>query len=126
MSLERWAAALTWFTAAGFGISAPPVGVFLVRNDRLPSFLGLFEMYGGPWSSRFGHGTFVLLLAAFTVLSAVTALVAWGVWAGSGLGLWVSLALIPVEAVFWIGFALPLPWLIGIARVALLLLAVRQ
>jgi hypothetical protein len=27
-----------------------------------------------------------------------------------------NLGLLPVEAVFWIGFALPVPWLFGIAR----------
>ena len=32
----------------------------------------------------------------------------------------VSVALLPVEAVFWVGFALPIPWVLGAARVALL------
>jgi hypothetical protein len=35
----------------------------------------------------------------------------------------VNLALPPVEAVLWMGFALPVPWLIGIARAALVVRA---
>lgn len=34
-----------------------------------------------------------------------------------------NLALLPAEAVFWLGFALPVPWLFGVARVALVALA---
>lgn len=34
-----------------------------------------------------------------------------------------SLVLLPVEAVFWLGFALPIPWVIGAARAALLAFA---
>ena len=36
------------------------------------------------------------------------------------MGAVVNLALLPVEAVFWVGFALPFPWLIGIARAAVI------
>jgi hypothetical protein len=31
--------------------------------------------------------------------------------------------LLPVEAVFWYGFALPFPWLIGVLRAVLVALA---
>jgi hypothetical protein len=41
-------------------------------------------------------------------------------WHGRKAGAVVNLALIPVEAIFWVGFALPLPWLNGIARAGLL------
>ena len=34
-----------------------------------------------------------------------------------------GLIVLPVEAAFWLGFALPFPWLTGIARAALLALA---
>ena len=39
---------------------------------------------------------------------------------GSRRGAVVSVVLLPVEAVFWVGFALPIPWFLGAARVALL------
>ncbi|MGH9250289.1 MAG: hypothetical protein ACRD0W_12310 [Acidimicrobiales bacterium] len=85
--------------------------------------MDLFPMYGGPWSSRFEDGTFVVLLIAFLIVTLVAAWAAWLVWSGSKAGAVLSLVLLPLEAVFWVGFALPFPWLIGIARAALLALA---
>ena len=49
MTATRAAAIVTWVYAAGFGIAAIPVAIFLARRGRLPNFLGLFESYGGPW-----------------------------------------------------------------------------
>ena len=42
------------------------------------------------------------------------------IWRGRRSGAVLNLALLPVEAIFWVGFALPIPWLCGAARVALL------
>ena len=51
MNSARAAAIVTWVYAAGFGLAAVPVSIYLSQNGRLPTFLGLFEMYGGPWSA---------------------------------------------------------------------------
>jgi hypothetical protein len=53
----------------------------------------------------------------------VVAWAAWLVWKRIQVGAIVGLALLPLEAVFWIGFALPLPWVIGLTRLALIELA---
>jgi hypothetical protein len=45
------------------------------------------------------------------------------VWNGSEAGAVLGLVLFPVEAIFWLGFALPIAWVFGIARAALLVLA---
>ena len=119
----RAAAVLTWTSVAAFGSSAIPIVGYLVQHGTLPSFLGVFTMYGGPWSVRVQTGTLVLLLLAFLVVTLSAAWAAWLVWNGSKLGAIVGLALLPLEAVFWIGFDLPVPWVIGVARVALLALA---
>jgi hypothetical protein len=116
----RAAAVVTWAYAAGFGLAAPPVAVYLVREGHLPSFLGLFDMYAGPWSESVDTRTFAALLSAFLGVNVVTAWSGWMIWRGRRSGAVLNLALLPVEAVFWIGFALPIPWLIGAARVALL------
>lgn len=116
-------AALTWLYAAGFGISAVPVAVYLLRRGTLPEFFGLFAMYGGPWSSRLGDGIFAVLLMAFLLVTLVASWAAWLVWNGSEAGAVLSLVLLPAEAVFWLGFALPIPWIVGVARVACLVLA---
>jgi hypothetical protein len=116
-------AVLTWTYAAGFGLTAAPVAIYLLRRGTLPEFFGLFPMYGGPWSSRVGDGIFAVLLMAFLMVTLVTSWAAWLVWNGSEAGAVLSLVLFPVEAIFWLGFALPIPWLFGIARAAFLVLA---
>jgi hypothetical protein len=117
------AAVVTWIYAAGFGLSTIPVALYLRKRGTLPTFFGMFEMYGGPWSARVTDTTFVMLLMAFLVVCAVVAWAGWLLWGGSRVGAIFALALLPVEAVFWIGFALPIPWLVGLARVVLIALA---
>jgi hypothetical protein len=126
MSQARIAAVLTWVYAAGFGISTIPVALYLAERGTLPTFFGLFEMYGGPWSSRFSQRTFVWLLMAFLIVAVAVAGAAWLVWKGSRIGGILALVLLPVEAVFWIGFALPIPWVLGALRAVLLVLAWRS
>jgi hypothetical protein len=117
---------LTWVYAAGFGMPAVPVAVHLLRNGSLPTFFGLFPMYGGPWFARVDHRTFILLLVAFLVVTVAAAWAGWLVWEGSRAGGVLGLVLLPVEAVLWIGFALPIPWVIGVARAVMLALAWRS
>jgi hypothetical protein len=62
-------AVLTWIYAAGFGITAAPVAVYLLRRGTLPEFFGLFPMYGGPWSSRVEDGILAVLLIAFLMVT---------------------------------------------------------
>jgi hypothetical protein len=115
----RAAAVVTWIYSAGFGIPAIPVGVYLLIKGRLPTFMNLFEMYGGPWFSRVEPRTFVATLSAFFGVCALNALSGWWLWRGKKAGAVLNLSLLPIEAVFWIGFALPFPPLAGLARVVL-------
>ena len=128
MRSARAAALVTWVYAAAFGLPVIPVSVFYLRNDRLPSFFGLFDVYGGPWSSWFqlDPEELVRLLLTFLVLMLVVSATAWLVWHGLREGALLSLLLLPVEAAFWNGFALPIPWLVGVVRVVLLVLAWRH
>jgi len=119
----RAAAVLTWTYVAAFGSPVIPNVAYLLQNGTLPAFLDMFTMYGGPFSVRLSDGALVAALLAFLVITLVAAWAAWLVWNGSKVGAIVGLALLPLEAVFWIGFALPLPWLIGLARLALVALA---
>jgi hypothetical protein len=123
MNSARAAAILTWIYAAAFGIPAIPVAIYLSQRGTLPEFMDLFQMYGGPWSSRFSDGALVLLLIAFFAVTLVAAWSAWLVWKGSKAGAGLTVALLPIEAVFWLGFALPIPWMIGAARAVLVALA---
>jgi hypothetical protein len=125
MVSARIGAVLTWLYAAGFGLTAIPVSIYLVRRGTLPWFGDMFPMYGGPWSTRVSQRTFVVLLSAFCAVTLAAATAAAMVWAGSRTGAWLTLALLPVEAVFWLGFALPIPWILAVARLALLAVAWR-
>jgi hypothetical protein len=126
MGFARGAAVVMWSYAAGFGLPAVPVAVYRLRRGHLPMFLDLFPMYGGPWSARVGGGTFAWLLGAFLAVTAVVAVAAGLLWTGSRTGAVLCLALLPVEAVFWLGFALPIPWILGVVRVVLIAVAWRS
>ena len=52
MKTARAAAVLTWIYAAAFGLPAIPISAYLMAEGHLPTFMGLFETYGGPWSAR--------------------------------------------------------------------------
>lgn len=97
------------------------MSIYLAERGRLPSLWGLFDMYGGPWSARYSTTTLVGLLLAFLAVTLVVAGSGWLMWNARRTGAVLNLTLLPLEAVFWIGFALPLPWLIGVARAVLLL-----
>jgi hypothetical protein len=106
-----------------FGVPAVPVAIFLAEKGRLPSLSGLFDMYAGPWSSRFLNDRVIALLLAYAGVVLAAVLSGWLLWKMRKAGAVLNLGLLPVEAVFWIGFALPVPWLFGIARAALVFLA---
>jgi len=126
MRSARSAAVLTWVYAAGFGLPTIPVSIYLLQRGRLPTFWGLFEMYGGPWSAQLLDQSLVLRLNAFLVVTVVAAWSGWLIWKGLRTGAILNLGLLPVEALFWIGFALPFPWLSGVARTVLLVYAWRS
>jgi hypothetical protein len=122
----RAAAVVTGAYAVGFGLPTVPVSIYLMKEGSLPSFFGLFDMYGGPWSHRFDDSTFAVLLISYLPVTAAAAYAAWQLWRGTRRGGVLSLALLPIEAVYWLGFALPIPWLLGAARVTLVAAAWRH
>ncbi len=111
---------LMWLVAAGFGIPAPFVASHFLRERSLPSFMGLFPMYGGGLFDRFSPEVFAALLGLFTALCALEAYAGWLLWNSEQLGAVITLGLLPIEAAFWAGFAVPIPPLIAIARLGLL------
>jgi hypothetical protein len=106
--------------AAGFGIPAPFVASYLLRERMLPSFMGLFDMYGGGVFDRFSPEAFAVVLGLFAALCALEAHAGWLLWNGERLGALMTLALVPIEVMFWAGFAVPIPPLFAIARLGLL------
>jgi hypothetical protein len=93
----RAAAIVTWIYAAGFGGCIVPVSVYLLKHGSLASFFGLFDMYAGPWWSRFDDGTFAVLLISYLPVTAAAAYAGWQLWRGTRRGAVMSLALLPLE-----------------------------
>ncbi len=100
--------------------------MYLQDRGRLPTFMDLFPMYGGPWSETIPQERLVILLISFAILTAVAAWSGLLLRRGRRAGAIVNLAALPLEAVFWFGFALPLPWVIGIIRIVLVTRAWRS
>jgi hypothetical protein len=119
----RAAAIVCWVYAACWGLPAIPVGVFIMREHRLPWLWGLFPMYGGPWRRPLSEAGFLATLAGFFVLCTVMSVGAWRLWTGRRSGAVVVLATLPVEAIFWWGYALPIPPLFGLVRLVLVVAA---
>jgi hypothetical protein len=123
MTRSRTAAVVTWAYAASFGVPAVPVAIFLAEKGRLPSFWGLFDVYAGPWSSRLPDDRVIARLLVYSGVVLAAALSGRLLWEGRKAGAVLNLGLLPVEAVFWVGFALPVPWLVGTARLVLVVRA---
>jgi hypothetical protein len=119
----RSAAIVCWIFAEAFGLPAIPVAVFKAREGRLPWLWDLFPMYGGPWSESVASKQFVVTLVAFLIVSQVVAFAGRLVWRGHRSGAVLSVATLPFEVVFWIGYALPIPPIGAMLRVLLLAVA---
>ena len=115
------AGSLSILLGLGFGLPCLFGVRHFARTGEVWTFMG-FPAYGnGPFERR-GIPTSTPLLLGF--LSVCLAEVAVGglIWSGAPAATAISLALLPAEFVFWIGFALPFGPPLGIARTILVLL----
>jgi hypothetical protein len=111
---------LAWCAGLGFGLPGAYGAVHLARQGEVWTFLG-FPTYGeGPFDSA-GLPTSLPLQTAFVAVCAAEVVDGYLLWRGRPSGRVLSLALLPAELVFWVGFALPFGFLLGAGRVALTL-----
>ena len=106
----------------GFGVPCVFAIRHLAATGEVWTFLG-FPTYGNGPFERVGLQTSVPLLVGFLLVCAAE--VALGVLLVQGVS-YAPVAgylILPVELVFWIGFALPFGPVLGIVRTILLLLA---
>ena len=116
----RVASILLWFSSLGFGVCCLPGIWRLMRGGDIPFIMG-FPAYGrGPFE-RAGIPTTVPLLLAFLAVCVLEGVAGWLLWNGQKSGAVLALALCPVGAIFWWGFALPIPWILASVRTALIL-----
>lgn len=118
----KTAAAFSWFLGLGFGLPCAYGAWHLANRDEIWTFLG-FPTYGGGPFEKIGIRTTVPLLLAYLLVCIAEVVIGWLLWRGSRLGAIGSVALLPLELAFWIGFALPLGPLLGVPRTVLVLLA---
>jgi hypothetical protein len=79
-----------------------------------------FPAYGrGPFESH-GITSTVPLLAGFLAVCVVEGIAGWLLWGGHLSGAILAIAVLPFGAVYWWGFALPIPPLFAVLRTALL------
>ena len=106
----------------GFGLPGAYGAWYYARQGEVWTFLG-FPTYGAGPFERWGLPTTVGLLIGFMAVCAAEVAVGTLLWRDATIAPWLALALLPVEFVFWIGFALPFGPLLGLARTALVVTA---
>ena len=100
------ASVMCWVTGLGFGLPGVYGIAHFARTGTIARFMG-FPAYGeGPFE-RLGIRTSVPLLSAFVGVCAAECVAGGLLWRNRRSGAVLGLALLPVESVFWIGFALP-------------------
>lgn len=120
--LARSAAASSLVLGLGFGLPcAYGLWYFATRNE-VWIFLGFPTYGGGPFDAA-GMPTTVPLLTGFLIVGIIEVVAAVLLWRPRRSGYVIGLLLLPFEAVFWIGFALPFGPLLGGLRTALVLAA---
>lgn len=116
--MTKAAAVCSLVLGLGFGLPGAYGAWYYARHGEVWTFLG-FPTYGeGPFE-RWGLATSVALLLGFVAVCAAEVVVGALLWSDATIAPWMALSLLPVELVFWIGFALPFGPLLGLARTAL-------
>lgn len=121
----RTAAILQWFIGFGFGIPAVLGIRNLAAGRGILYFMG-FPSYGkGPFE-RIGIHSTVPLLSAFLLICLLECVAGWLLWSGAKAGAILSLVLLPFGAIFWWGFALPIPPILAVVWTVLITLNWQQ
>ena len=114
------AAILHWIIAVGLGVFCFPAMRNLLIGRDIPFVMG-FPAYGrGPFEDV-GIPTTIPLLAAFLFVCILEAVAGVLLWGGHKSGAVLSLVLLPAGAVFWWGFALPIPPIFALVWTVLIL-----
>ena len=118
--MTKAAAVCSLVLGLGFGLPGAYGAWYHLRHGEVWAFLG-FPTYGGGPFERWGIATSFTLLLGFEAVCAAEIVVGALLWSEASIAPWLALGLLPVELVFWTGFALPLGPLLGLARTALVI-----
>jgi hypothetical protein len=115
------AALCLWISGLGFGIPCI-YGIWsMVRGKGIAYLMG-FPTYGNGPFEKIGVHTTTLLLIGFLLVCGLECIAGWGLWRGDKGAAILSFTIIPVEILFFIGFALPFGPIFLIARLFFLLI----
>jgi hypothetical protein len=116
----RIAAALFAFTGLGFGLPGVYGMHSLATGRGVLVFMG-FPTYGnGPFEHQLGLKSTAALVGLFVVVCALEVVAAVLLWQGRLAGAWLGVVLLLPGAIFWWGFALPIPPVLAVVRTGLL------
>jgi hypothetical protein len=118
--MMRVAGALSVLLGLGFGLPCVFGIRRLAQTGEVWTFMG-FPTYGGGPFERIGLHTSTALLAGFLTVCVAEVAVGVMLWADAPFAPAMSYGLLPFELAFWIGFALPIGPVLGVARTVLLL-----
>jgi hypothetical protein len=118
--VTKAAAVCSLVLGVGFGLPGAYGAWFYARHGEVWTFLG-FPTYGDGPFERSGLPTSTALIVGFVAVCAAEVVVGVLLWHDATSAPWLALALLPVELVFWIGFALPFGPLLGLVRTALVI-----
>lgn len=119
----RAAAVLLWVVAAGWALPAPWLMWWVMARGDLPVLQPIGKPDGGPFYLNMPHSIFLVLLAVSFVLGIAQAWAGSLLWNGKRSGALLQFGFLPVEAVLWYGFEIPIPPFLAIVRVVLVGLA---
>lgn len=121
--LAHVAAIVSLFAGLGFGLPCLYGVWYFATRHEVWTFVG-FPTYGhGPFETN-GIPTTVPLLLGFLIVCALEVGIGAYLWRPHRCAYWAALALLPIETVYWIGFALPVGPVLGAARTALIVAAI--
>jgi hypothetical protein len=123
-AVTRTAALLLWFNGLGFGIPCLMAIRSLLAGRGIIQLLG-FPAYGhGPFE-RHGIPSTAGLISGFLLVCALECVAGLLLWGGHKSGAILALALLPLGAIYWWGFALPIPPMFAVARTIAIVVAWR-
>lgn len=121
----RAAAAVSYLLGLGFGLPGLYGIWHLATDDRVATVLGFPTNGGGPFES-IGIDTSAALQAGFLAVCSAEIGTGLLLWTGRRFGPASAVALLPFELAYWVGFALPLGPILGLARSLLLARSLRS
>jgi hypothetical protein len=123
--LSKVAGGLSLLLGLGFGIPGVIGTIRFAEYNSVWKFMGLPTYGNGPFTD-IGIPTSIPLLVGFVVVCAAEVVVGVVLWVRPRAGAWLSIALLPLELAYWIGFALPFGPVLGALRTLAVVPALRR